>query len=342
MLILTTIDENVSYNNNTNKPELRHSKIINICKSKYDILFLKLIITSNEIKKLNIHDPLMIDFIENSYLSFAKSQNDKNFSSNNNILIPYNFPKEKNIDLIKDLEYYKQTGFWCDDHYTPIHPNTWKTVLQTANICYNVYRFININDNNIIYCLNIHPGHHATSYSFGGYCFLNNCAIITKSLLKFTEIKKIAILDIDYHAGNGTSEIFKNDENILTISIHINPKYDYPFYYGYETENTETNINLLFEPKTDINIYIKLLVKAINYIHKFAPDCLIIAFGGDTYKNDTDTNILSRCELEIEDYKKISKKIKDNFDKKIIISQEGGYNIENIDKIAESFLSGFE
>jgi len=362
ILVITSFPNSiVGKRQNTNQPELRHQLIYNKLSKNSNIFIVKpnYDLSKNYSVLFNIHNKKLIEFLANCYASWTRyGNNDSNFVKNDGI-VPYNITKfnyhslDNVTNLLNKLPYFRQCGLWCDDSLTPIFEDTWHNALASANNSLTVKDYIN--DHDVIYCLNQQPGHHAKYESYGGYCFLNNAAIIAKTLQfylktdkKFAFIpyqdityKKIAILDIDYHAGNGTSDIFRKSENVLTISIHANPAFDYPFYESYEVENTETNINIVFEPNTDINIYMTLLEKALYHIDTFNPDCLIIPFGGDTFKNDPDASPTCRCELEISDYKCISKRIREVYKKKIIICQEGGYDMENISEIVSTFLDGF-
>jgi len=336
--------------NFTNKPETRFENIIQeLSNSGYKIVQNEKILTIDKLKSLKIHSDNLIDFLSNCYESYSKylqsNPSDSTFGNLIDGIVPYNITN-KNIGFhFKHLEYFRQIGFFSTDLITPIFSNSFEQSLSSASTGYFVSDYIKQGYKKI-YCANINPGHHAQTNKYGGYCYLNNGAICAKSLLVDTELdySKIAILDLDYHTGDGTAQIFESDPNVLTVSIHINPLYDYPFYSGYEEENTETNINLTFEPDCRIEQYLDLISKSIEKINSFNPDVLIIAFGGDTYKNDLDAIETNRTQIDIEDYNKISSFINKNFNKSkpLIITQEGGYNMEKIGKIVNSFLSGFD
>jgi len=356
ILIITSLPKTVTnIRSGTNKPELRHFSVYTRLLENKKKLHLSIVIptsqdnslTINKLKELDVHNPLLIDFIYNCYNNYLVEGNkDTNFTNSNNSIVPYNVTKSKYEDnpeinlLLQKLPYFRQCGLWADDSLTPIFEDTWENVFASANNSYLVLEYIDKHD--VIYCLNSQPGHHAKYNSYGGYCFLNNAAIIVRAL-ETNNYRKFAVLDIDYHAGNGTSDIFtrKQNDNVLTISIHANPSLDYPFYESYEEMNTETDINIIFEPNTDINNYITLIDKALTHIVNFTPDCLIIPFGGDTFRDDPDASPTCRCGLEISDYEKISKRIRELYKGKIVICQEGGYNMDNISEIVEGFLQGF-
>jgi acetoin utilization deacetylase AcuC-like enzyme len=358
--MLVIKESNPQYKNQrnfTNKPELRFTNIVKqLEKSGYKIIENDKLMTINELKSLQVHSSDMIDFLSNCYESYSNylitSPNDDTFGNLFDGIVPYNITNSFDKKRISKLEYFRQIGFYCNDLITPIFSNTFAQVLSYASNGFVVPDYIK-QGHNLIYCANINPGHHAQNNKYGGYCYLNNGSICTKSLLDDIDLnyKKIAILDLDYHAGDGTAQIFESDPNVLTISIHINPLYDYPFYAGYQEENTASNINLTFEPECNISQYLDLIRISMEKINQFDPDALIIAFGGDTYKNDLDALEPNRTQIDIQDYKKISSQIYSSWIneskltpklKPIVITQEGGYNMENIGQIVESFLLGFD
>lgn len=262
---------------------------------------------------------------------------DSDFDNGNKGIVPYYFTK-KNIDK---MPIWKQVCYYVTDSVTPIYDNTYEILIISANNGYVAASLINSYD--LIYCLNLYPGHHASYNQFGGYCYLNNGAICAKRYKQLNDNAKILILDIDYHAGNGTMDIFYEDPTIYTISVHADPKYDYP-NECFEDEKGEKegygfNKNVIFPKKVNIEQYLEILDNMTDDIKKFDPELIIIPFGGDTYKEDKDPSKLYGANLNVDDYKKIGNKIK-NLNKKIIITQEGGYDMENIDKILLSFIEG--
>jgi acetoin utilization deacetylase AcuC-like enzyme len=147
-------------------------------------------------------------------------------------------------------------------------------------------------------------------------------------------------LDLDYHAGNGTQDIFDGRNDIMRISIHADPKYDYPSFSGYATENTKTNINIIFDKKCPIDKYILYVSTAMFHINQFDPDVLIIPLGTDTLKTDPDASKLYGANLETNDFITIGKLIKNTFNKNIIVTQEGGYDLDNVPTAVHNFLLG--
>lgn len=146
-----------------------------------------------------------------------------------------------------------------------------------------------------------------------------------------------------YHAGQGTQEIFYADDNVLTISLHADPREEYPTYQGFEHEygidnGYGYNLNYIVAKGTDIYGYLKILYRALDNIKLFDPDYLVIAFGADTYAEDPDCSHGLGFKLQIHDYAVIAAAIK-TLGLPILVTQEGGYNLDAVDSIVYNFLT---
>lgn len=320
-----------------NKPKLRQSIIFDEIKTLHTV-----ILTENMYKDMinylsDTHESQYIKFLQSAYESWlAENEHDMDYSKDGG-LIPYHFCKNK-PDHFHQLAPWKQMGYYASDSITPIYETTFQNIMKSAHNSYVAAHWL-INNMNyrIIYCLNSVPGHHARYDGYGGYCFLNN-AMICANVLVGCYGKKVAMIDVDYHAGDGASDILKNqpNKNIQAYSIHANPEKDYPSYGGWPSE-----FDIIFPKKATWEQYKLCLMDVINKIKKFNPDVLIIPFGGDTYANDIDPSVLYGCSLEIKDYYLMGELLSYNFpDKHFIITQEGGYNYTAIANILKEFLCG--
>ena len=153
-------------------------------------------------------------------------------------------------------------------------------------------------------------------------------------------------MDIDYHCGDGTAELCRKME-IPNISIHINPIYDYPKHIGYEYENDRYTTNILVDPGTNIDGYNDKLEIALKKIKTIVPDYVVISIGYDILKNDPDANSLGGMDILPKDFEVIAKTLSSglyNINKniKILIVQEGGYNLDLIPDAAYHFVHNFK
>lgn len=174
------------------------------------------------------------------------------------------------------------------------------------------------------------PGHHAESGAGMGFCIFNNAAIAARYAQKHYGIQKVAFIDWDVHHGNGTQEIFWQDPNVLTISIHQDDNYPQDGGYGHEIgagAGIGRNINIPLPPGSGFGAYEYAFSKIITpALHAFKPDLIIIPSGFDAGAEDP----LGRMMMHSEGYRKLTKNVMDVADKvcegRLLITHEGGYN----------------
>jgi acetoin utilization deacetylase AcuC-like enzyme len=182
------------------------------------------------------------------------------------------------------------------------------------------------------------PGHHAGRDYCGGYCYLNNAAIAAQRARR--EGRRIAILDLDYHHGNGTQDIFYDDPDIFFVSIHADPATDYPFFWGQADERGEgpgegKTLNLALPRGTDISGYEEALDLSLNAIAAHKADLIVLSFGADTFEDDP----ISFFRLRQDDYTKIATRVA-SLELPILVVMEGGYAVDALGLNVEAFLAG--
>ena len=183
------------------------------------------------------------------------------------------------------------------------------------------------------------PGHHAGADYLGGYCYLNNAAIVAEAAAAAG--RRVAILDIDYHHGNGTQDIFWERGDVLFVSIHADPASDYPFFWGHadeagEGEGEGATLNLPLPRGTDLAAYLPALDRALDAIARFGADLLVVSFGADTFEGDP----ISAFRLATGNYPEISRRIT-GLNIPAVILTEGGYAADALGANFAAFLSGF-
>lgn len=228
-------------------------------------------------------------------------------------------------------------GQYSFDVYTPIMQGTYQVALAAASLSFKGASELVNGKEKKVYVL-CHPiGHHALSNKMGGYSYFNNAAIAAEYL---SQVGKVAILDLDFHHGNGTQEIFYKRDDVLFVSIHADPNVKFPYYWGYKEERGEGKglgytINFPLPLGTDNNAYQKVLEKAVRNIGKFKPQFLVISLGFDTYKDDP----IGGFKLTTDYYQKAAQTI-NKLNVPTLIVQEGGYDLNSLGKNVVSFLKG--
>ena len=185
------------------------------------------------------------------------------------------------------------------------------------------------------------PGHHAAIDMFGGYCFVNNAAVAAQHLLD-KGAKRIAILDVDFHHGNGTQDIFYDRDDVLFLSIHGDPMDAFPHFLGHEDETGTGvgegfNVNYALPPGTDFPTWRAALSDALARVAEYAPDVLIISLGVDTFETDP----ISFFKLTSDDFTTYGAHIA-KLNLPTLFVMEGGYDIDEIGINAVNVLQGFE
>ena len=231
-------------------------------------------------------------------------------------------------------------GLYSMDSGTPLTAGTWIAAKTGADCAINAAHALNLGQRST-FALTRPPGHHAGADFFGGYCFLNNAALAAQHLLD-DGAKKVAILDIDYHHGNGTQSIFYKRDDVLFISIHADPRSEYPFYLGHADETGEGagagyNMNLPLAHGASSAQWFAALETACLRLGSFAPDALVVSLGVDTFAGDP----LSKFALQSADFLRIGERIS-YLGLPTAFVFEGGYAVAEIGINVVNVLEGFE
>jgi len=229
-------------------------------------------------------------------------------------------------------------GAYNFDASSPIAAGTWEGAYWSTQTALTALDHVLAGEQSA-FALCRPPGHHCGRDYLGGYCYLNNAAIAAQAATDAG--KKVAILDIDYHHGNGTQDIFYARGDMLFVSIHADPRTDYPYFWGHADETGEGDgegmtLNLPLSRGTDLAAYLPALDTALARIAAFAPDLLIVSYGADTYAGDP----ISHFRLETQDYAAIGRRIA-GLGLPVLTLMEGGYAIDALGANVASFLDGF-
>ena len=285
-----------------------------------------------------IHDKGYMNFLKNSWSLW------QNLPDSSNEVIP-NIHPGRNMSLLpKSL--IGLAGYYQADTACPIGKGTYDGAILSANVAVSgalalIEDAKNSKKNTFAYSLCRPPGHHAFSDQAGGFCFFNNTAIAGQCFIE-NRVKKIAILDIDVHHGNGTQSIFYNRSDVLTVSLHGDPSDYYPFFSGYSDEaglamGKGYNINLPLEKNTADQSYLDTLNFAIDEIITFKPEILIIALGLDISESDP----LAFMRITTDGFYRIGQAI-GRIKLPTLMIQEGGYISDILGDNLIAILGGFE
>ena len=225
------------------------------------------------------------------------------------------------------------------DTSTPIGPSTWNASYWGAQTALSgLFSILDGSGAAFAFCRP--PGHHAGADYFGGYSYLNNAAIAAEAA-RAQGKSRVAILDVDYHHGNGTQDIFYLRDDVIYASIHADPKTDYPFFWGHADESGHekgegANLNIPLARGTDWGAYAPALTQALDWIERQKADLLIVSYGADTHEADP----ISHFKLKTGDYAPMARRIA-SLGLPTLIVMEGGYAVEALGANVGEFLGGF-
>jgi acetoin utilization deacetylase AcuC-like enzyme len=234
-----------------------------------------------------------------------------------------------------------QVGYYGTDQCTPIFAALRRELRSDARLVALLQEQLSPNDSSrTYYLLPHHPGHHAAPDCFGGYCYLNHVAALAHHLASSQQPGggTVAILDVDYHCGNGTAAIFHDRADVLVISIHCDPDYDYPFHVGFAEDSTATTIHIPLPPGTGwATGYRAALLQAIDRVVAFSPTAaILISLGLDTYIDDPCAIRRAGFQLQGDDYVQMGRLLAEQLPPHLptVVVQEGGYRMDAIGRAA--------
>ena len=230
-------------------------------------------------------------------------------------------------------------GYYAMAVETAITKGTWQAALSSASCAVTAQALVSAGASEV-FSLCRPPGHHAASDLYGGYCFLNNAALAAEGFLS-DGANRVAILDVDFHHGNGTQDIFYQRDDVLFLSLHGDPVHAFPHFLGYADERGAGkgegfNKNYPLAPGTPYAEWEKALDDACKSVTDYAPDALIISLGVDTYEKDP----ISFFKLTSDDFTRYGEKL-GRLGIPSLFVMEGGYAVEEIGVNTVNVLNGF-
>ena len=280
---------------------------------------------------LAVHSPAYVAFLKDAARLWREA-------GRTGDAIPYAFPirARRPLDLTRIDALIGAHSF---DATTPITPDTWAASYGSAQSAVAATQAV-LDGDTAAFALCRPPGHHAGADYCGGYCHLNTAAIAAQAA-RDAGVARVAILDIDYHHGNGTQDIFYERTDVFYASVHADPKTDYPFYWGHadeagEGEGLGATLNLPLPHGTTIDAFRTAQTTALDAIAAFDPGLLVVSFGADTWEGDP----ISHFALTTPGYAVLARDIAARGWPTAIV-MEGGYAVDALGHNVASFLRGF-
>ena len=280
-----------------------------------------------------IHDPAYVEFLRTAHARWETETGIGGFATA--YVFGMRGMKQKPGNSIQAM-----LSCYTFDVCVPFVAGTWTAIKDAADAALTAQSLVQHGER-AAFALCRPPGHHASQDLAGGYCYINNAAVAAQAF-RDRGAARVAILDVDYHHGNGTQRIFFERGDVLYVSIHGRPEEEYPFLMGFADEIGQgpgegSNLNLPLPKGTAWDNYAVALTKGIAAIRAYAPDVLVVSLGADAYKHDP----VSAFALESEDFTSIGQAIA-ALKLPTLFVMEGGYAVEALGINIVNALEGFE
>ena len=261
-----------------------------------------------------VHDRDYIDFLASCWTEWQVSE-----AADKSVLLPATFALRRHPQ--KPTGLLGRAGYYLMDLSACIVEGTYAAALASANCALSAADVV-LHGERVAFALCRPPGHHAGKDYAGGYCFINNAAVAANWLARQG---KVALLDIDYHCGNGTQDIFYDRNDVLTISIHADPNFEYPHFWGHSGETgigpgSGFHKNIPLAKRTDDTRYLTALEEALSLIREYEPEHLVVSAGMDIYAADP----LGTIKVTTDGIGEIGKRM-ESLGLPTVVVMEGGY-----------------
>jgi acetoin utilization deacetylase AcuC-like enzyme/GNAT superfamily N-acetyltransferase len=273
-----------------------------------------------------VHDSDFVDYLSRVCQKLGNAE----------AIYPYVFPIR--MQHRKPVDEAIQAGYYCIDTFTPLMKNAWLAARAAVDCALTGADLLREGER-VVYTICRPPGHHAERRVYGGFCYFNNAAIAANDLAAGG---RVAILDIDFHHGNGTQDIFWERGDVLTISIHGDPSYAYPYFAGFADERGAgagegMHHNFPLPENIEDDDYLATLTKALSIVESFNPRFLVVSAGLDIAKGDP----TGAWRITAPGFERIGGAIA-GLGLPTLVVQEGGYDTRTIGRNARHLLAGLQ
>lgn len=280
-----------------------------------------------------VHSPRYLRFLERAWREWSALGQTRD-------ALPAVWPIRGFRDDVEPANFIAQLGLYSFDSGTPLTAGTWEAACLGADIALTAQALVQGGEP-AAFALSRPPGHHAGADFLGGYCFVNNAAVAAQAFVD-AGVARVAVLDVDYHHGNGTQSIFYERADVLFQSIHGDPRTEYPFYLGHADETGRGaglgyNRNYPLPAGSSNERWFEALGEACGRIRAHRPGALVVSLGVDTFAGDP----ISTFQLQAPEYRRLGRELA-ALGLPTVFILEGGYAVAEIGENVAEVLAAFD
>ncbi len=285
-----------------------------------------------------VHDPGLLAFLRDAWPDAVRAGHEHDFLAPETIASAFVHEGMSDRFRREPPSIYGRSGYRALDTSTYILPGTYAAARAAVDVALTAVDLV-LDGESAAYGLCRPPGHHASRSMYGGFCYLNNAAIAAEAVVRRTG-EPVSILDVDFHHGNGTEQIFWRRGDVLYVSLHAHPDREYPYFLGWPDETGEgpgagATLNLPLPAGTTDEAYLAALDVALDRIASAPGSILVVSLGFDTYRLDP----IGDFALTTAVYHEVGRRTA-SLGRRLVILQEGGYHVPDLGANARAWLRG--
>jgi acetoin utilization deacetylase AcuC-like enzyme len=286
---------------------------------------------------LAVHDPGLVDFLRTAWMNWREAGFPDDPGQPN--VVGYLFPTPGFLSGFEPripASLAARTAAWSYDTLTVVGPGTWTAARAAVDTALTAADLVLAGERTAYACCRP-PGHHVTRSAFGGSCYLNNAAIAAQHL-RDRGFGRVAVLDVDAHHGNGAQAIFRERDDVLTASVHVDPAHGwFPHFLGFAEESGPTNLNATLEPGSGDDPWLAAVDSLVGAARSHRSEAVVVALGVDAAGDDPN----SPLDVSEAGFREAGRRL-GGLGLPTVLVQEGGYVLETIGPLVRATLEGFE
>jgi acetoin utilization deacetylase AcuC-like enzyme len=284
---------------------------------------------------LAVHDPGFVTYLRDAWSLWEEAGYPDDPGQGR--VVPYLFPHPELLAgraSAVPAAMSARAGLYAFDTMTPIGPRTWEAARAAVDVALTAADLV-LDGTRVAYACTRPPGHHVTRAAFGGSCYLNNSAVAARHL-RHRGFTSVAIADVDAHQGNGAQAIFWDRDDILTGSVHVDPREGwFPHFLGFEDERSETSRNLPLAPGAGDEEWVAAVAELARWVS--GAEALVVALGVDAAGPDPTSPLCVTA-----DGFRAGGRILGSLGLPTVVVQEGGYDLAALGSLVLAALEGVE